>query len=317
MEEKEILKKIEQLFLKKRGFLFKIPKKDTPVILLFSGGFDSSLLWFLLVKKYKLTVYPVFFYNNFFSYFLMKKKIKKIESFFKKNYSKQFIPVEFIKITNLFSFSQIDKKLILKDLSNILPNLIKKDKVTNRKNFFSLINVPGRIWLFLFYAHQLIYKLRYKIKKDINTIFVGFVPEDTHSLFEATLTQLRALTLNFCLFLKNFRWQVIAPIEKNSDFFYSKKDLLTFALKYNFPVFQTWSCVNSLFIHCGQCYNCYTRKKTFESLKIRDKTFYSLIIRKKLLSFLKDKTKNGVFFIKKTISLIKKTKLLDVFFNKR
>jgi len=309
MEEKKILKKLKDIFLEKRGYLINIPKKNTPVILLFSGGLDSSLLWFILTKKYNLIVYPVFFYQNYLDCFFMKIKIKKIEKFIKNNCPKYFRKTKFIKITNLFSFSKIDKKKIMTDYFNIIPNIISinldnKNKI--KKNYISLIANPGRLWLFSFYAHQFTYQIRYQIEKDINTIFIGLVPDDSKTLRESTLTHIYALTLNFCLFLGNFKWQLIAPLDKKSNFYYSKKDLLNFTNRYDFPTFKTWSCTKSLFIHCGKCYNCIKRQEVFLSLNIPDKTIYLSKISKKLSSFLKFKIKKSVFFIKKMISLIKK-----------
>jgi 7-cyano-7-deazaguanine synthase in queuosine biosynthesis len=309
MEEKKIFKKIKNIFLEKRGYLINIPKKNTPVILLFSGGFDSSLLWFILTKKYNLIVYPIFFYQNYLNHFFLRIKIKKVEKFIKKNCPKHFRKTKFVKITNLFSFSKIDRKKIITDYFNIIPNLISlnldnKNKV--KKNYISLIANPGRLWLFAFYAHQYAYQLRYQIKKDINTIFIGLVPDDSTTLRESTLTHIYTLNLNFCLFLGNFHWQLIAPLEKKSNFYYLKKDLLNFAKRYNFPAFKTWSCTKSVFIHCGKCFNCIKRQEAFRSLNTVDKTIYLSKISKKLSSFLKFKINKSVFFTKKMISLIKK-----------
>src|SRR5690606_1306906 len=58
-EDVELINDIERIFLKKRGYVFKMPKPGTPVILLLSGGLDSIAIWFLLLKKYRLNVYPL------------------------------------------------------------------------------------------------------------------------------------------------------------------------------------------------------------------------------------------------------------------
>ena len=58
-EDVTVMRKLNSIFIKKRGYDFKMPAPGTPVLLLVSGGLDSIMLWFNLLNTYKLKVYPI------------------------------------------------------------------------------------------------------------------------------------------------------------------------------------------------------------------------------------------------------------------
>ena len=80
-EDSQVMKGAESILKAKRGYSFRIPPKNTPVVLIVSGGMDSIMLWFYLLAIYKLHVYPIHFtgphsvlgeqlsVNFFYSYF--------------------------------------------------------------------------------------------------------------------------------------------------------------------------------------------------------------------------------------------------------
>lgn len=50
---------IEQILIKERGYLVKINKNDS-VVLLVSGGLDSIITMAYIVEKFEVNVYPLF-----------------------------------------------------------------------------------------------------------------------------------------------------------------------------------------------------------------------------------------------------------------
>lgn len=60
-EDKYALFRLETIFTKKRNYSFRMPQRKKSVILLLSGGLDSVCLWNLLMDKYNLVVYPIYF----------------------------------------------------------------------------------------------------------------------------------------------------------------------------------------------------------------------------------------------------------------
>jgi len=59
LENLEAIQTIENFFIKKRGYIFKMPSPKKPVILLLSGGLDSIISWALLMEIYQLVVHPL------------------------------------------------------------------------------------------------------------------------------------------------------------------------------------------------------------------------------------------------------------------
>lgn len=284
-EELSIQRKIEKILFAKKDFVFKMPKKNSPVILLYSGGLDSTCLWLTLIKKFYLKVIPVVFYYSYQDFLIKKLKFLSIDNFFKKNLKNFYHPIIFYKIKVPFSFSKINKNLLINDPAIILPNLnyitpqkIKelfgKNTTIDKKKNIVLPGIPGRLWLFSYYAFLIALKLRYKYKKEIKNIFFGYVPEDVSYNREGSLTQIRTVNLNLGLFFGNFYWQVNAPLDKENGFYFSKTDLVRIAHHHKVPITKTHSCNKFSLIHCGQCFNCLTRKKVFKDLGISDKTFY-------------------------------------------
>jgi tRNA(Ile)-lysidine synthase TilS/MesJ len=60
-EDVTTIRSLESLLLKKRGYIFRMPKPGKSVILLLSGGLDSITCWGMLMEEFKLNVYPISF----------------------------------------------------------------------------------------------------------------------------------------------------------------------------------------------------------------------------------------------------------------
>ena len=54
-----IMRSIEKILIEKRGCVFKIPKNQ-PVVLLASGGLDSTVALDKIIRDWNVKVYPLF-----------------------------------------------------------------------------------------------------------------------------------------------------------------------------------------------------------------------------------------------------------------
>lgn len=271
-EDKELLKLLNSIFINKRSYIFRFPKKNQAVVLLLSGGMDSVCLWYLLTHVYKLHVYPLHFSSPLES----KGQTASLNYF--SRFMKKFTPSHFHPITTIPDDSLFSAQKELKTLSYahdapfIVENLVlhtdtKQARIHN-------INNPGRLGRFAFRAYEYALKLRYQNNLDISTIFTGVMPDDSTIVRESTLTVLRSINLSLCLILGDFRWQFTAPFEKN--FYYTKASLLRKLAKMKFPFEKTWSCDRKGSIHCGICLSCRHRKEIFKQARIPDRTGYAL-----------------------------------------
>jgi 7-cyano-7-deazaguanine synthase in queuosine biosynthesis len=277
-EDKDLLKKLNKIILSKKDFVFKMPKKNSSVILALSGGLDSVMFWYLLLKKHQLKVYPIHFsHYSFLSNFLSGevRSLRFFSQLFKKKFPQLFNKPKIQKISYNFLLNKLsdqERKKIFRDPILILKNLYQYKKTDHKAVI--LHNNFLRTNYFSVFSYE--YALFLKVKKNekVETIFFAMVPEDAETTRESTLAVLRSLNIYFSTIFGDWRWQIIAPIDKESNFYYSKKDLIKLAYKDNIPIEKTWSCHNNFFWHCGFCKGCLRRKLAFKEAGITDKTIY-------------------------------------------
>lgn len=283
-ENKKILSRINKIISDIRGKSFIMPKKNSSVILVVSGGLDSIPLWLMLLKKYRLKVYPVYFDNGNKQ---QKKAVLFYSSLFKKKFPKQSSSLIITKknypVYNYKYKNKKDKKELFSKLSKqfIRANLIYHKTLKKIGVFFH--SSPTRLFHFNIFASELAHYLNIKSGENINTIFTGIVPDDSLVSRESTLMTIRAVNLAIILIFGNENWQCQAPLDKENNFYFTKKDLVLYAIKNHLDLKKSWSCHFSGRFHCGKCSSCLSRKNTFAELKIKDPTTYKKYYLKLLL----------------------------------
>lgn len=261
LEDKKVITDIENFFIKKRGHVIKIPQKNTSVILLLSGGLDTSILWDILMRKYHLNVYPLFLRRGQIRMPLEEKSV----DFFAKFYSNQY-PMLYHKPQKLTA---------------LIPPLEIRWKITRygrleiKKTPKTLLGIPTYSSLLVNYAVQYAYFLEVNKKIKIRNIFCSFMPIDGTNFKYETLTALRSNMYNICNLTNDYSWQFTSlPLEKELGFFFEKETLIKWAKKYNLPIEKSNSCIKYSYYHCGTCGYCLFRKKSFKESSIYDKTIY-------------------------------------------
>ncbi|OYT43524.1 MAG: hypothetical protein B6U88_00870 [Candidatus Aenigmarchaeota archaeon ex4484_56] len=105
------------------------------------------------------------------------------------------------------------------------------------------------------------------------TVFSSIVGDD--GLPHSSLLALRSQTLNVCIHMGDWSWQVISLLVERSLWpMKFKKDLVKLSLKYKIPLEKTRSCTRAYSKHCGKCTECLSRKKAFKEAGVKDKTEY-------------------------------------------
>jgi len=309
-EDKLVLKNLNSIFAKKRGYSFKIPQKNSAVVLLLSGGLDSIGIWHLLLAKYRLKVYPLHIVDD-----TAGGKENQIKSI--KHYSaifKRQFPLHFQNpIFNKKEIFRLKNTRIILDPEVYLANLARMGRYDIK--YQPLISpTPTRLYDYVFLAYEYILSLKLRNKINVDTIFVSFVPDDNRYSRETTLTALRAMNLFCCMVVGDWKWQITGPMEKDEGFYFTKADLIRFAVKNNLNLGNTWSCSLDLIRQCGMCYMCRRRRGVFRAINMIDPTPY--LINEKILT-LKDRLKHTFLEKKNTvISLLvsfleKKSKTID------
>jgi tRNA(Ile)-lysidine synthase TilS/MesJ len=269
-EDEKVLKQLNQIFLSKRGYDFRMPQKDDPVVIQISGGLDSIAIWNILLGKYKLHVYPVHFFNPNRFFRGEEESIKYYSGIFKKLYPKNFHEVNII---NAPSTNKINR-LTPDDVSPkiILNNLLYNENINKYQLLLNYGDNPLYERFFNVYTYA--QKLRSTVAKNLNTIFSNFVVEDATISRNSTLTVLRSINLSLCLILGDFSWQFSAALEKNAGFYLTKEKLIKYAKQKGVNLSKSWSCMYRGANQCGECACCIIRKEAFGRAKIKDPTEY-------------------------------------------
>lgn len=239
-EDPSLLKKIEKILLARRGFIFKPPMKED-IILLASGGLDSSVTIDLIIREWGVRVHPLFvrrsaratpFEEAAFDYFI---------DFYQKRFPNSLMEPAKIEV-------------------EIPPLELKQYKMTNR---LSVLGHPMRNGSLQNIATQYAAKLEGARNIKVSTILTSTVDDD--SFPHSSLLALRVENLAVCIDSGNWEMQVSSPLIDNQlpgrPLF--KKDLILYAEKYKIPLEHTRSCIESTETPDGTCNECVGRLKAF------------------------------------------------------
>lgn len=277
-EHLHTIRTIESLFYKRRGYVFKMPPPGTPVILLVSGGLDSTSLWGLLLEKYGLHVYPLFLYRD--------HRRSKREHASAKYFSNYFHQRYTTLSENLYAFStRLSPPEIMRAIKHPLKyyhprQLLERIDVkrsllaVDKPNFYPQRVLPYvHVFYCLVYSQYLLEHFNIQAKTIFTAILVGdglFVPSQT-------LTSIRTALLSICSVTSEYDWQYCSlPFEKELGHWMEKKDLIRIGHALGLPLEKTWSCYLSGKYQCGnECLTCSSRRLEFRLAHIKDKTVYA------------------------------------------
>jgi len=281
-ENLQAIQAIEDFFIKKRGYIFKMPKPQTPVILLLSGGLDSVISWALLMNLYQLKVYPLvrIAEESGLEYKKTRKIIKIFCLIFKKRYPELFQEPFFFK-QNL-AVPEIEKEYT-QSLKENKANLF--ELITDKNKFIK--EQPDVMSSFISQALQYRTLLKIQKKEKIDTIFFGLISSDGEAVRAQTFTSLRSMMFHACNTTQDYHLQISSlAIEKELGHFLSAKELIQANKYLNLPLESTWSCQKKdSRYHCGECPNCGNRRYKFSIAKVDDKTIYLSDYKYSLLGF--------------------------------
>lgn len=273
LENTDSIKMVEAFFLKKRGYVFKMPKPGTAVVLMLSGGLESTIIWGLLLKKYKLNVYPLFLYRGSKRKDQEKKSVSYFSKYFAskypeiyhdpKQYSVNVPPPELEKeFKNPDIFFHPSRKLEHLDTSSNLSQIDYNYGILP----FTLVFYGVAYANYLYDHHNI----------KCRTIFCGVASGDGNFVASQTFSALRASLYSACIATNTYDWQIAAPaFEKEIGHWLEKSDLIKLGHSIGLPLEHTWSCYRSGNLQCGDnCLTCKFRRMSFEKARVKDKTHY-------------------------------------------
>lgn len=239
---------IEAIIVENRGYIREIPR-DEYVILIFSGGMDSTILIDIIIRQWNCKVVLLFYKR--------KSKNQKWEEqsvdYFFNFYQKKFPQ-------NLIELLKIEIEIPLRFNKEYLDRTRQKVMMLPLRNAIMWENA----------FTQAVY-LSGKYKTTIRTIIAGSVKEDISSP-ESGILSILSQNVHTCISMGLWYYQLLAPfIDGSLEKVYSKIDLLQYAKKHNIPIERTRSCFGANEAPCNKCLACNNRNNAYAQLNIIEK----------------------------------------------
>ena len=266
-EDLDLVTMIDRHVVKKRGVIFCMPKPGSHVILMASGGIDSTVAWYILMKEFGLHVYPFMVTNGGH-----RAQVSSLQ-FFSKMYQKKFVdlhhaPLIVPEVTAAREIFDMNKT------SKLTPRAIV-DSYDPQHKTFNWQPGAGSVMLEVGQAALYLGSLRSRLPHVFTTIFCGATAMDGVGVKSQTFTFLRTSLLYMTTFLADPTLQYASLyIEKETGWWARKADIIRIGTEAGLPLERTFSCYRSGFVNCGECGGCDTRRWEFKHAGVVDKTIY-------------------------------------------
>ena len=215
------------------------------IVLIFSGGMDSTVLLYDLISQNKEVIAVSFDYGQ--------------------KHKKELLAAKRIAEENKIEHQVLDISSLTQHISNssLTNSEIEVPDGHYASSNMAITVVPNRNMIFLSIAAG------FAINRGIHQLAYGahrgdhFIYADCREEFVSAISQTFKLCDNTPVILQ-------APYLN-----YSKADICKLGSKLNVPFVNTWSCYKGHDLHCGQCGTCFERREAFVDAGVVDPTIYS------------------------------------------
>lgn len=245
----------EKLLLSKRGYISKFPKNKRAVIII-SGGLDSTVTAARLIEDFDFELFPLHIHRGQTNWIAEDKSVDFFTKIFQKRYGQE----------KFHSPSKISV--------NIPPKEFKQDLLSYTK----IKGYPMRDPIMQLLGVEYAVATSQKFHKSVKTVYCSIVPGDYFP--HCTLEGLRANTLNTCINMDDWDWQITSPNLDPylTELLFGKTEEIKWALSHHIPIELTVSCnyatEKTNFLACGKCKSCIRRYSSFKKTGFKDPTKY-------------------------------------------
>jgi 7-cyano-7-deazaguanine synthase in queuosine biosynthesis len=234
------VKKIQDILILNRGYIKETPK-DEYVLLLCSGGMDSTILIDMVIRYWNCKVIIVYFQRNAKNQKWEEKAVEYFYEFYKQRFPNNII--DYLKI-NIEIPLRLNKEHLDRTRQKIL-GLPLRNTVMWGNAFAQAVYLSG------------------KYNSTIRTVLVGSVEEDITSP-ESGILSVLSQTLHSCIATGLWYYQLLAPfLEESFGTVIRKVDLLKYAKDHQIPIEKSRSCFEADEQPCNKCLACENRNNAY------------------------------------------------------
>lgn len=248
----ENVRSLEKMLKHERGCAARKPY-DEDVVVLCSGGLDSSVMIDMVIREYSAKVHPLFIKRGARA----ERHEEAAFDFFMQFYGERFP-------RNVFKSSKLVVPVPPPEFKEYFP-----------KELSQTIGLPLRNSTLENFAVMYAVALNGKYGLNIRTVLTGSVGDDSTEP-ELGLLSLRSQTVNTCIQMGDWEWQITSPLidpvlQQNPVY---KGDLIVYAREHEIPLDKTRSCFSDVVVADGTCGACQKRLKAFETVGMKDPIKY-------------------------------------------
>lgn len=250
MDDLLTLKSLESLILSKREKLFTKPKADEGLVMIVSGGLDSTIALKRVLEDFECSVYPLYVKRG------ARAEAKELASVL------HYLEIFKADHHNLKELEILEEELPPKRYKQYIPE--------------SQLNSIGhtlRNAVLQSFGVQYAVAAGYRDDIRIKTVFTSLSPDD--DVPHCRLVAVRAETILTCIDSADWSWQVTSPLLEDELWgWVDKAECIEYAFKNGLALDHTYTCTDSSDTACGMCSACETRLKVFAKSGYADPIAY-------------------------------------------
>lgn len=239
-------RQLSRTLIDQRGWDLRQPHGEN-VVLMLTGGLDSSLLTAMCLEVLQARVFPLYVRRGSRAQQYEEQAAWAVVKYLQDKYG-----------DNMQDLYVIEAEIPPADIKSTLPT-----------SYLNRIGHPMRNAMLQLYAVQRAVMLS-QGGVPVHSVLAGSVNGDISP--DTNLASYLATTLTTCIGLDDWQWQVMSPylvdgLLPGKDGLY-KGDLLVWAKAHDFPLQLTRSCMSASAKPCGGCTACVRRDKLFKRFEV-------------------------------------------------
>ena len=258
---------LESYLSGRRGYVFRMPKAQSPVVLMLSGGMDSAIAWHTLIHTHRLMPYPLVVGRGWWD--PQVRAVHAISSEVRQRFPEAWRPPHIVCTKDALRSVYPSRDPRRMDPQEILEQYSTANDLLSNPRLWG-----GSMW-HVYTAYMYAQKLRYDSRLPVDTVFTGVTADDGRFVPTQTVAFLRLMMVALMQIAQSDEFQFGSPfLEPSLRISHTKVAVTRMGIRLGVPLAHTYSCDRKWPYHCGTCLSCQSRMFCFSENGVADPTWY-------------------------------------------